>query len=111
MKFELVEPEDWDDTTENAEDAAEANGNADPVGADESEPQDPHARLRASTARLRTRVRDDVADLSVGIGRLMARVSQLDPELADSGHAPATSPPTNFRAERFGTNGWRRDSN
>ncbi|MFC7329869.1 hypothetical protein [Marinactinospora rubrisoli] len=105
VKFEVVEPADWDDAAAASENAGETAVSSD-FGADaEAEPRDPQARLRASTARLRTQVREDVAGLGASIARLMARVAEREAEMADSGQIPAGMPPANFRADRFGTGG------
>ncbi|TDQ52267.1 hypothetical protein [Actinorugispora endophytica] len=104
MKFELVDPAGWD--------AAEAPDNAvgqaseeAPGAADDDAAPTPAARLKASTARLKSQVSQDVARIGPSVAQLMERVSAEDPALAGSGHRSGNRPPSNFRADMFGLPG------
>ncbi|WP_147280249.1 hypothetical protein [Marinitenerispora sediminis] len=105
MKFEVVEPADWDGTADAGENAGETPEDGPAAAPEQAEPQEPQARLRASTVRLRDQVRQDAAGLGDSVARLMSRVSDMEARLADSGHVSAGRPPANFRADRFGTAG------
>lgn len=111
MKFELVEPVDWDGGEEQEESADEtreeeensSEENVEAVG-EEAEPS-PMDRLRAATAELKADVRASAAQLGPVLARLQECVASYDSGAAVSGHGSGVRPPSSFRAERFGAPG------
>lgn len=111
MKFELVEPADWDSADEQGESADEAreetgdspeeNAEAGEEGSETS----PTDLLRTATAELKTHVRASAAQLGPVLARLRECVVSLDSGVSGSGHGSGVRPPSSFRAERFGASG------
>lgn len=93
MKFDLVEPSDeqaiLDENT--GEDAGE--------GAGEDTAHGVHPRLVMASARMRSRLRDDLATLHASLGMLNEQIQTVQRR---EGSVPAdAAPPANFRAGAF----------
>jgi hypothetical protein len=89
MKFDLVEPSD-----EQAVLDEDTGGNA---GGDAA--RGVHPRLVMASARMRSRLRDDLATLHASLGMLNEQIQTVQRR---EGSAPAdAAPPANFRAGAF----------
>lgn len=88
MKFDLVEPND-----------EQAIVDEEPAAPEEGSARGVHPRLTLASARMRTRLRDDLAALNASLGMLNEQIQTVQrregPQAADA------TPPANFRAGAF----------
>ncbi|PDP86027.1 hypothetical protein CQJ94_20030 [Glycomyces fuscus] len=88
MKFDLVEPSD---------EQAVADGG--PPAPAEGTVRGVHPRLLLASARMRSRVRDDLATLHASLGMLNEQIQAV--QHRECSATPDAVPPANFRAGAF----------
>lgn len=101
MKFELVDPDDWDCGTSSG--TAESGSGDDAAEEEPREAETPYptARLQQATARLTSSVSTEAARAGQAVSGLLDRVARMERESAESGHGPVGRLPDTFRSDRF----------
>ncbi|CAL9477797.1 hypothetical protein SUDANB121_02988 [Nocardiopsis dassonvillei] len=106
MKFEVVEPDDWDGPPEAGE--VETAGGP-PAPADQGdggpEARDPgRSRIERIAEQVNSQVKADIATTRAALGKLWATVAETNPSHSDSRHTDPVSgvePPPEFRPSAF----------
>ncbi len=91
MKFDLVEPSDEQAIVDEEQPEAPGEGSARGV----------HPRLVMASARMRSRVRDDLATLHASLGMLNEQIQAVQHREGSATADADAAPPANFRAGAF----------
>ncbi|WP_344099490.1 hypothetical protein [Nocardiopsis rhodophaea] len=103
MKFQQVDPGEWDAAEPSAVEEESSIRGVSSATPDSGEQMDPATRLSAAASLLTCDIGRDAASASESIAALMQRIADRNRKSTDFGHPAPPPPPTTFRADRFGS--------